>query len=82
MKGCPLAIGLVTLRLGIIPRKATPWDRPCARPWPGGRIGRRPPGPGSCPEAVALWARWLDELEAADRAAAARMRAAGGRRGP
>jgi len=34
------------------------------------------------PEAVALWARWLDELEAADRAAAARMRAAGGRKGP
>jgi hypothetical protein len=34
------------------------------------------------PEAVALWARWLDELEAADRAAAARMRAAGERRGP
>jgi hypothetical protein len=34
------------------------------------------------PEAVASWIRWLDELEAADRAAAARMRAAGGRRGP
>jgi hypothetical protein len=33
-------------------------------------------------EAVALWARWLDELEGADRAAAARMRAAGERRGP
>jgi hypothetical protein len=34
------------------------------------------------PEAVASWIRWLDELEAADRAAAARMRAAGGRKGP
>jgi len=34
------------------------------------------------PEAVADWIRWLDELEAADRAAAARMRAAGGRKGP
>ena len=29
------------------------------------------------PEAVALWVQWLDGLEAADRAAAARMQAAG-----
>jgi hypothetical protein len=34
------------------------------------------------PEEVASWIRWLDELEAADRGAAARMRAAGERRGP
>jgi hypothetical protein len=33
-------------------------------------------------EEAAAWVRRLDELEAADRAAAARMRAAGERRGP